>query len=125
MGNGCTTSRATRGRETSSRFRIGRDGRPIGAATRLTAGLGAQSIALSGDGRRIAYAAYVGTSNIWSLPFPPNGETQANAVPVTSGSQTIESRPALGRRHLALLSIRCQWQLRIVPDAAAPESRSS
>ncbi len=77
-------------------IRIGRDGRPIGEATRLTAGLGAQSIALSGDGRRIAYAAYVGTSNVWSLPFPPNGETQANAVPVTSGSQTIEGgRPSV------------------------------
>ncbi|MEP7325365.1 MAG: protein kinase, partial [Gemmatimonadota bacterium] len=71
-------------------LRIGSDGRAKGEATRLTTGLGAQSIAVSADGRRIAYAAYAGTSNVWSLPFPPGNTTEAAAVPVTSGSQNIE-----------------------------------
>ena len=66
------------------------DGHARGDPTRLTAGLGAQTISVSADGSRLAYAAYVGTSNVWSLPFPPNGATQVSARPVTSGSQTVE-----------------------------------
>ena len=70
--------------------RISGDGHADGIPIRLTTGLGAQSIAVSSDGRRFAYAAFTGTSNVWSLPFPPNGATPASARPVTSGSQTIE-----------------------------------
>jgi Tol biopolymer transport system component len=70
--------------------RISGDGHANGTPVRVTTGLGAQSIAISRDGRRFAYAAFTGTANIWSLPFPPNGATAASARPVTSGSQTIE-----------------------------------
>ena len=70
--------------------RVSGDGHADGDPIRLTTGLGAQSIAASADGRRFAYAAFTGTSNVWSLPFPPTGATPASARPVTSGSQTIE-----------------------------------
>ena len=58
---------------------------------RLTTGLDAQTISISADDGRFAYAAFSGTSNIWSLPFPPSGEVQSMAKPVTIGSQTVES----------------------------------
>jgi len=70
--------------------RISGDGHANGSPIRVTTGLGAQTIAISADGRRFAYAAFTGTANVWSLPFPPNGATAASARPITSGSQTIE-----------------------------------
>ena len=67
-------------------------GRPRGEPARLTTGLGAISISLSGDGRRLAYASYSARANIWSLPIPSGAPTSAEAAtPVTSGSQVIES----------------------------------
>ena len=67
-------------------------GRPRGEPARLTTGLGAISISLAGDGRRLAYAAYSARANIWSLPIPSGAPTSAEAAtPVTSGSQVIES----------------------------------
>ena len=72
--------------------RILRDGRPDGPTTRLTTGLGAQSISLSADGSRLAYALFTATSNIWSLPIPDGTPTSAaSAVPLTSGTQIIEN----------------------------------
>jgi serine/threonine-protein kinase len=73
---------------------IGSDERPAGAPLRLTVGLGAQSISLSGDGRRLAYNVYRATGNLWSLPLPAAGAppvTEAQAVPVTRGDQIVES----------------------------------
>jgi Tol biopolymer transport system component len=67
-------------------------GRSRGALTRLTTGLGAISISLSADGRRLAYAVYTARANIWSLPIPSGAPITADrAVPVTSGNQVIES----------------------------------
>ena len=72
--------------------RIGRGGKATGGAVRLTTGLGAQSISFSGDGKRLAYAAYSARSNIWSLPLPTGGTvTTATATPVTTGTQVIEA----------------------------------
>ncbi len=67
-------------------------GRPRGQPVRLSTGLGAISISLSADGRRLAYAVYGARANIWSLPIPavPPG-TAAGALPVTRGSQVIEA----------------------------------
>ncbi|MGH7645176.1 MAG: hypothetical protein ACREMR_06280, partial [Gemmatimonadales bacterium] len=66
-------------------------GRADGAPVRLTTGLGAQSIALAADGRRLAYSVYSATANIWSLPIPQGPPVSAAAaVPVTSGIQNIE-----------------------------------
>ncbi|HJS47867.1 MAG TPA: protein kinase [Gemmatimonadales bacterium] len=67
-------------------------GRPRGDVVRLTTGLGASSITLTADGRRLAYAGYVARANLWSLPIPARPPVSADAAtPVTSGSQVIES----------------------------------
>jgi Tol biopolymer transport system component len=71
-------------------------GEAAGAPARITTGLGAQSISLSPDGRRLAYVVYAGTGNIWSLPRPSSGTVSVSeATPVTRGTQIIESvRPS-------------------------------
>jgi serine/threonine-protein kinase len=67
-------------------------GRSQGTLTRLTTGLGAISISLSADGRRLAYAVYSARANIWSLPIPSGAPITADrAIPVTSGTQVIEA----------------------------------
>jgi Tol biopolymer transport system component len=67
-------------------------GRSQGALTRLTTGLGAISISLSADGRRLAYAVYSARANIWSLPIPSGAPITADrAIPLTSGTQVIEA----------------------------------
>ncbi len=70
-------------------LRIGDDGHPDGQPVRLTTGLDAHSITTSADGAHFAYDRYVETSNVWSLPFPPHGATEASATPVTTGSQAV------------------------------------
>jgi eukaryotic-like serine/threonine-protein kinase len=72
--------------------RVSSRGEAVGAPARITAGLGAQSISLSPDGRRLAYVAYTGTGNIWSLPRPSSGTVSVSeATPVTKGTQIIEN----------------------------------
>jgi serine/threonine-protein kinase len=67
-------------------------GRARGAPQRLTTGLGAMSMSLSADGRRLAYAVYAARGNIWSVPIPASGASSAeDATRVTSGNQVIES----------------------------------
>jgi Tol biopolymer transport system component len=72
-------------------LRITRSGQASGQPVRLSTGLGAQSISISGNGSRFAYAVYSDKANIWSLPLPsrPPSSTAA-ATPVTTGSQVIE-----------------------------------
>ncbi len=77
-------------------------GRASGEPVRLSTGLGSQSISISANGTRIAYAVYSDKSNIWSLPLPsrPPGSA-ADARPVTTGAQIIESpRLSLDNRWL-------------------------
>jgi len=63
-----------------------------GELRRVTTGLGAVSIALSGDAGRLVYAVYSARSNIWSLPVPAAPPvSDAAATQVTTGSQVIES----------------------------------
>jgi serine/threonine-protein kinase len=67
-------------------------GRPRGQVVRLTTGLGALSISLSADQRRMAYEVYTARANIWSLPIPRGAPITADgAVQVTRGNQVIES----------------------------------
>jgi len=62
-----------------------------GAPRRLTTGLGAQSISLSSDGSRLAYAPIAASGNIWSLPLPVHPPVSAaGAEQITSGDQVIE-----------------------------------
>jgi Tol biopolymer transport system component len=67
-------------------------GEVSGEPLRLTVGLNAQSVSLTGDGARIVYSVYTSRSNLWSLPIPsdPPG-TIAGATALTSGSQIVES----------------------------------
>src|SRR6267143_3065468 len=70
-------------------------GEPRGTPQRLSTGLGATSISLSADGRRLAYAAYNARSNVWSLPIPTAAPvTTAGAAAVTRGNQVIEAMRA-------------------------------
>ena len=69
-----------------------RAGRPTGDAARLTTGLNAARVSVAADGRRLAYATFTQTSNVWSLPIPTSGVTGVSrAEPVTTGTQLIES----------------------------------
>jgi Tol biopolymer transport system component len=71
---------------------IGPSGRPRDEPRRLTTGLGALSISLSGDGRRLAYAVYTARANLWSLPVPAGGLITADAATrITNGNQVIEA----------------------------------
>jgi Tol biopolymer transport system component len=71
-------------------LRVNSDGHADGAPVRLTTGLDAHSISTSADGTRFAYDRLVETSNVWSLPFPPKGASEASATQVTSGTQVVE-----------------------------------
>jgi len=63
-----------------------------GELRRVTTGLGAISISISGDAGRLAYAVYSARANIWSLPIPAGSPvTDADATQVTSGNQVIEA----------------------------------
>jgi Tol biopolymer transport system component len=71
---------------------LGRDGRPAGSPGRLTTGLNAAQVTVSADGRRLAYAAFTQSSNVWSLPIPNSGiGLVSRAEPVTRGNQVIEN----------------------------------
>jgi eukaryotic-like serine/threonine-protein kinase len=58
---------------------------------RLTVGLGAQSLSLAADGRRLAYNVYRTVGNIWSLPFGRRPMSLRDAVQVTRGNQSVEN----------------------------------
>ena len=67
-------------------------GKPSGAPTRITTGLNPDRIAVSADGKRLAWSVYGETSNIWSLPIPPRDSVPVSqATEVTTGSQDIET----------------------------------
>jgi Tol biopolymer transport system component len=74
--------------------RISGSGKADGLPVRLTTGLNAHTFTLSAAGDRFAYDVYTATANVWSLPFPPTGVTDAQAIPVTEGVQVIEEATA-------------------------------
>ena len=70
---------------------LGRSGRPSGLPAQVTTGLSALTIGLSADGRRLAYAQFTETSNVWSINLAPGAAVSiSQAQPVTIGNQTIE-----------------------------------
>jgi eukaryotic-like serine/threonine-protein kinase len=74
------------------RVTLGSAGRPETPPERLTTGLNAATISLASDGRRLAYATFIQTSNVWSIPFPAGPPVSVTAAkPVTTGNQIIES----------------------------------
>jgi serine/threonine-protein kinase len=62
-----------------------------GPIERLTVGLGAQSISLSADGRRMAYNVYQRVANAWSIPMGRRPMGLAGATQVTRGNQSVEN----------------------------------
>jgi Tol biopolymer transport system component len=73
---------------------VGSDGRPRGEPERVTTGIGAQSITIDAQGKRLAYAVYREQANLWSLPIPPRDRapvTTDRATQLTSGSQIVET----------------------------------
>ncbi|MBA2292763.1 MAG: serine/threonine-protein kinase [Gemmatimonadales bacterium] len=58
---------------------------------RITVGLGAQSISVSADGRRLAYNTYQKVANIWSVPFGRRPMSLSGATQVTRGTQSTEN----------------------------------
>ncbi|HKN67914.1 MAG TPA: hypothetical protein VJW73_16635, partial [Gemmatimonadaceae bacterium] len=71
---------------------VASNGTPRSMPMRLTTGLNARSISITGDAKRVAYSLYTGHANIYSLPIPANGVAlSTDATPVTSGAQTIEA----------------------------------
>ena len=72
-------------------LRLSRAGRPAGEAARLTTGLNAARVSVAADGRRLAYADFTESANVWSLPIPTAGVASVSqAEPVTTGTQLIE-----------------------------------
>jgi len=78
---------------------LGRDAAAAGAPVRLTTGLGAHSIAISADGKRMVYAVYSTSANVWALAIPTRPPaSDAGAMPITSGNQTVEGVRISGDR---------------------------
>ena len=68
-----------------------RSGRPAHEAARLSTGLNAATVSVSASGKRLAYATFSRTANVWSLPIPKSGSvSMSRAEPVTTGGQEIE-----------------------------------
>jgi serine/threonine protein kinase len=66
---------------------------------RLTTGLGAHSVTVSADGARMVYAVYSTSANVWTIPIPHDTvASNAAAVQVTSGNQTVEGVRVSGDR---------------------------
>jgi Tol biopolymer transport system component/tRNA A-37 threonylcarbamoyl transferase component Bud32 len=70
---------------------IGRNRQAEGTARRITTGLDAHTIALSRDGKRLAYSKYARDLNVLMVRLSPSGTVNArSAVPITQGNQAIE-----------------------------------
>jgi Tol biopolymer transport system component len=71
---------------------LARSGQPVRDATRVTTGLNAAAVSVSTDGRRLAYAAFTETSNVWMLPIPNSDVASVSqAQPLTTGIQVVEN----------------------------------
>ena len=71
--------------------RLTRDGEPVGAPLRLTTGLGAATIAMSGDGSALVYSIVRRRSQIWSAPISSGDATSASEIAlVTREAQAVE-----------------------------------
>jgi Tol biopolymer transport system component/tRNA A-37 threonylcarbamoyl transferase component Bud32 len=71
--------------------RVTSKGTPDGVPVRLTVGLGAHTVSLAGNGKRMAYAYLAVRSSVWSVPTPahPPG-TSTTATRLTNANEKIE-----------------------------------
>ncbi len=73
------------------RVELSASGAPAGRPIRLTAGLSAHTLSLSGDGEKLAYSDFTYSGNIWTLDIPEGDVVSvARATPLTEGTQVIE-----------------------------------
>jgi eukaryotic-like serine/threonine-protein kinase len=73
------------------RVRLSRSGVPEGEPERISSGLNAHTISLSGDGKMLAYSSLTFRANIWSAPILQDRiGTVADAEPITMGSERTE-----------------------------------
>jgi serine/threonine-protein kinase len=71
--------------------RFDRAGRPRGEPARLTTGLDAYSVSVSGDGTTAAYDRFILRRNIYAIPIPRSGSVSiSEARPLTTGNQRVE-----------------------------------
>jgi TolB protein len=71
--------------------RIARDGTAAGATVRLTTGLGAHTVSLAANGRRMAYAYLAVRTSIWSVPLPAHPPISTTvATRLTNANEKIE-----------------------------------
>ena len=70
--------------------RISGSGEPRGDLLRLTTGLGAHTISMSADGRKLAFASLSTESNIWSVSLAGSA-TPETMERITSGTQNVEN----------------------------------
>jgi serine/threonine-protein kinase len=70
------------------RQQISRDGAPVSGPLRLTTGLNAHTVSIAADGSALAYATFVETVNVWSLPANPTSTDIPREV--TAEQQVIE-----------------------------------
>ncbi len=72
--------------------RLGSSGVPAGKPLRLTTGLNAHSITLSGAATRIGYSVFQSRANVWAIPIPADGPVSVDrATQITTGNQTVEN----------------------------------
>jgi Tol biopolymer transport system component/DNA-binding winged helix-turn-helix (wHTH) protein len=92
------------------RARLGADGQASGATEELldTASDRARHLALSRDGRRLAYALTSMSSSVVSLPLTPAGEPAGSPAPLTRDSRGRKVAPVFSPdgRHVAYLTFR-------------------
>jgi dipeptidyl aminopeptidase/acylaminoacyl peptidase len=95
-------------------------GGAIGQPSRLTVGLNPHTIAVVGDSRLIC-SVFTYRTNVWSVALPADGAeaTLADAQPITTGNQIIESiAPSSDGRWLAFDSnLRGKQNLYVMPSA--------
>jgi Tol biopolymer transport system component len=71
---------------------LDRSGRPARPPERITTGLSPDRLAISADGRRLAWSVYTESANVWAVAIPGGDSVRiSEARPVTSGTQNIES----------------------------------
>ncbi|HUR07079.1 MAG TPA: protein kinase, partial [Nonomuraea sp.] len=73
------------------RARLNSEGHPAGLPERLSTGLDAHTVAVSGDGRILTFSTLVREANVWMIPLRARQVvTEDGAVQVTTGNQVIE-----------------------------------
>jgi Tol biopolymer transport system component len=67
-------------------------GKLSGPPVRITTGLNPDRIAISADGKRLAWSVFTELSNVWSLPIPTRDSVPlSQASQLTTGDQVIET----------------------------------